>query len=289
MIRQVQRMLRNPAQLLGYAIRNPKKIAAAVLVVVALLALVVLSFQMGLIPPWVVAFALVPLLAWFGHRQWERVRLLVEASEVDTGSVNSGLVKLTGTAAAAVEDDRVTSKMTDTECLAYRYKKRIDRDPGDNDALDGSVSRQTTERAVPFYVEDDTGEVLVDTNNADIELSWDEKSRGTRRDVFEAHLQEGDQVKVYGTAMAPSQREPPGVMDAVSDTYDTMAGRDFEAYANGEDVIVSKDGDDPYLIVSDRPGWRLLARHILVLLAIAALTVVALAVGILQAVGILSV
>lgn len=288
MLRQIRRFLRNPAQLLGYAIRNPKTIAVALLVAVALIAVAVVSLRTGLLPRWLIAFAVVPVLAWIGYRQWKRVRLLVRVSEEDSGSVTSGPVKVTGRATAAVDGDTLTSTMTDTDCLAYRYKERIDRDPNDGDSLDDLTAGQTTERAVPFYVEDSTGSVLIDTNNADLELTWDETSRGTRRDTFEAYLQDGDRVQVYGTAMAPEKREPPGMIDAVSDTYDTLSGRDFDAYAENEDLVVTKAPEEPYLIVSDRPGWRLLGRQVLVLTAVVALAVGALAIGVMQATGIVA-
>ena len=36
---------------------------------------------------------------------------------------------------------------------------------------------------------------------------------------------------VYGTAMAPEQRQPPGFVDSMSDLGNTMQGRDFEEIA----------------------------------------------------------
>ena len=290
MLQKLQRMRRNPMLLLKYVLTNPKKVLLALAVLVAVVAVVLASFTVDAIPKWVGLLGVAVLPGYAAWLQWGRLALLFRASEVPAGKVGSGVVEVSGTARPVQEGGLVSSDRAEREgeYLAYKRVERVDTDPGHDDDDVPFMEADTTDRdvaAAPLYVEDDTGRVLVDTNNADVRLDWDDTNRGGRRTTKWAALEPGDPVTVYGTAMAPDRRQPPGVVDSMSDLSDTMQGRDFEAAAGDEDVVVSKGRRLPYLIVSDRSGLGLLGRQLAYFLLAGVLTVGLLVAALLGVVG----
>lgn len=276
--------------LVRYVMNNPKKVLLALGVLVAVVAVVLASFSVDAIPKWIGLLGLAVLPAYAAWLQWGRLALLLRASETPAGQVSSGAVEVSGTARPAQEAGLVSPDRAEREgeYLAYKRVERVDTDPGHDDEelpfMDKDAGDQDV-AAAPLYVEDDTGRVLVDTNNADVRLDWDDTSRGGRRTTKWSALEPGDPVTVYGTAMPPNRRQPPGVIDSVSDLSDTMQGRDFEALAAGEDVVVSKGRRLPYLILSDRSGLGLLGRQLAYFLVAGLVTVALLVAALLGVVG----
>ncbi|MEF8887481.1 MAG: hypothetical protein V5A30_06710 [Haloarculaceae archaeon] len=290
MLQKLRRMQRNPMLLLRYVMNNPKKVLLALGVLVAVIAVVLLSFSVDAIPTWSGFLGVAVLPAYAAWLQWGRLALLFRASEMPAGQVSSGVVEVSGTARPAeqgglVSPDRVNRE---GEYLAYKRIERIDTDPGHDDEELPFLDKEAGDRdvaAAPLYVEDDTGRVLVDTNNADVRLDWDDTSRGGRRTTKWAALEPGDPVTVYGTAMALDRRNPPGIADSLSDVSDSMRGWDFDELAAGENVVISKSLDRPYLILSDRSGLGLLGRQLAYFLVAGLLTVGLLVVALLGIVG----
>lgn len=283
-------MQRNPMLLLRYVMNNPKKVLLALAVLVAVVAVVLLSFSVEAIPTWVGLLGLAVIPAYAAWLQWGRLALLFRASEVPAGQVSSGIVEVSGTARPVGEGSLVSPGRAEREgeYLVYKHVERVDTDPGHDDEELPFLDKEAGDRdvaAAPLYVEDDTGRVLVDTNNADVRLDWDDTSRGSRRTTKWAALEPGDPVTVYGTAMPPDQRQPPGVVDSMSDLGDAMQGRDFEATAAGEDVVVSKGRRLPYLILSDRSGLGLLGRQLVYFLVAGLVTVALLVAALLGIIG----
>lgn len=286
MLRKLQRLQRNPLLAVQYALNNPRTVAAIALALVAVGAVLVASLALGLLPEWLAVLAIAPLTGYVAYRQYGRVDMLVAASETAAGAVDSGVVKVSGTARPADPDDGVTPRVGeyDGEYLAYRYKENVDRDPNDEEPLGGAAGTDEA-AAVPFYVEDDTGSVLVDANDADVMLDWDEKDRGARRNTYWAALEAGDPIHVYGTAMAPGQWEPQTAAGAVSDLVDAGRRADVETYAADEDVIVARSEENPYLVVSDRSGLELMGRQVLWLGVAAGATAVLVVVAVASMLG----
>jgi hypothetical protein len=235
MLQKLQRMRRNPILLLRYILNNPKTVAMVLAGLVAVVAVVLLSFSVEVIPTWIGLLAVAVLPGYAAWLQWGRLALLFRASVVRAGGVSGGVIEVSGTARAADGGARVSPGREDEEYLAYKRIEKVDTDHGHgHDDEEMPFLDETRDRdvgAVPISVEDDTGEVLVDTNNADVRLSWDDVSRGSRRTTKFVGLHDGDPVTVYGTAMAPEQRQPPGFVDSMSDLGNTMQGRDFEEIA----------------------------------------------------------
>jgi hypothetical protein len=264
MIRQLRRLRRNPILLGRYVVNNPKTAALAVLGIVGVVAVVVLSFTVALIPRWVGFLGVAALSGYVAVGQWGRLALILRSTEAPPGEVAPGLVEVSGTARAPDGVPLVTPDEPEGEYLAYKRVTRVDTDPGTDDDppfLDADAGDRDV-AAVPLYVTDETGTVLVDTNNADVRLDWDDVDRSSRETRKWAGLEPGDPVTVYGTAMPPASRRPPGVVDAMSEVSDRMRGVDFDDLSTGEDIVISKSPQRPYLILSDRSGIGLLGRQL---------------------------
>lgn len=100
---------------------------------------------------------------------YPQYRLLRRGAETAAADVRSGHVTVSGTVARA--DRTLTTPFTGEETVCYRYAVQERH----NDRLfsdDGSWHTVSVdEAAVPFYVEDETGRVLVDPDNASLTLN----------------------------------------------------------------------------------------------------------------------
>jgi|APHM01.1.fsa_nt_gi hypothetical protein len=275
-----RRLLSNPLELVRWIGDNPRTAALAVAAGALLVVLAVLSFGLGLAPDWTVLFGIALVSAWLTKRNLTRVRLLQQATATAAGSLSPGVVAVSGRVEAA-DDDRVSHD--GDEYVAYRYRKLRRRQSSEG----GGKRVETDEsRAVPFHVSDDTGSVLVDTNSAAFELSRDQQqSEAGSGKSYLATLRPGDEVRVYGTAMRPDERAPRSVRDAASEGASKLTGRAVGAATESGSLVVSKGERLPDLVVTDRSGWRLLARSLVVFLGTLLVTLATLGFGTAVAVG----
>lgn len=282
MIQRLRYLLSNPLELLAYAVEHPRRVLAAVAVVVAVVVVAVLSFGFGLVPEWTLLFAIAGVTGYLARRQYHRAKVFLRASATDSGNVSRGLVRIDGSAQAADGVRRV--QFDGTEYLAYRNKVERKRSSGGNDGSRWRVEEDTTE-AVPLAVDDGTGSVLIDSHSASLRLDWDQKERGGRRRHYFAGLEPGDTVRVYGTAVPTSQRQPQRVSDAATEGMDSLRGNNVDQIADGDGLIVTAGADVPELVVTDRSHWRLVGRSVLLTLATAVMTIGLVALGIYYALG----
>lgn len=281
MFDETRRLLSNPLALVQWVLDNPRTAALIVVAGVLLVVLAVLSFGLGLVPDWTLLFGIAFVAAWLASRYWHRIRLLWRATSVAAGSLSPGTVEVSGRVQPASENSRVTHD--GEEYIAYRYRK-VRRKTGS----DGRTRVETDEsRAVPFYVQDDTGSVPVDPTNPDLELEWDrETDEAGYAKSYLATLHPGDEVRVYGTAMHPDERGPRNVRDAATEGFDKLRNQDTASVADSGTLVVSKGESLPALVITDRPGWRLLARSVALFLGTLAVTLGLIGFGTALAVGV---
>jgi hypothetical protein len=280
MFEKSRRLLSNPLELARWVGNNPRTAALIVAAGALLVVLAVLSFGLGLVPDWTLLFGVALVSAWLTKRNFTRVRLLRRATSTAAGSLSPGVVAVSGRV-EPVDDDRVSHD--GDEYVAYRYRKLQSRQSSEG----GGKRVETDEsQAVPFRVSDGTGSVLVDTDSAAFELSWDQQqSEGGSATSYLATLRPGEEVRVYGTAMRPDERAPQSVRDAASEGVSKLRGRGVDAAAESGSLVVSKGEGLSDLVVTDRPGWRLLARSLVAFLGTLLVTLAALGVGTAVALG----
>jgi hypothetical protein len=279
-------MRRNPMIALKYAVENPKKVGMAVLGAVLLVALLAAGLAFELIPTWTMLFGIAALTTYAAYGQYNRIEFLRATSEVTAGRLQpgAGAVKVNGTARPA-GDDRVG--YDEPEHLAYRQKRERKRQQhrGDGDVLDNDTETRHDSGAVPFYVADDSGQVLVDASRANLDLDWDDKSRSGSWTEHTATLDPGDEVTVYGTALAPGDHTGSEFVEAFANERSEAPTETFADHAANESVVVSSTVSDPQFIVTDRAGWSLLGRAVATVIAAVLATVLLVALGIGAALG----
>jgi len=222
----------------------------------------------GLVAAGVGAWALV-----LAYRSTVRLLAMLRADERRVADVRSGLVEVTGTVVSAGET--VASRMSDREAVVTKYNESSSSHRGRSGnersrslplptAVAPDLLTQTA--AVPFYVDDGSGRVLVDAMQADVSLSTDTKERevasGKERTEVEARLEPGDEVHVLGEAVAASRYTPPerGLRETVVALLTRSVNQTpASAVLDGEELVVTRG--DGVFVVSDASGWRGWLRH----------------------------
>lgn len=187
----------DPRRILEYVLENPGRAAKIALVAIVVLVVTVLSITVEAVPLWIAGYVLAGVVLFFAHREVQRVMLVRAATEDGAGAVTPGPTKVHGTVVPATEE--LTESPSGTECVAYRHQHK--RGGAGSDS-----TRHTESDAIPFYVEDETGQALVSPRGARLELKHDEGKRllllGSRGRK-ESYLEPGDTVAVYGEGVSP--------------------------------------------------------------------------------------
>jgi len=138
------------------------------------------------------------LLLFIGGFYWfKRKRLMENIPTSKIRALAMGLVEIYGDVVSA--GTLLTSPLTKKSCVYYhymvqKYKKPTKKQSG------RWVTVQTEIKSIQFYLQDDTGKVLVDPTKASIEISADnQKTDGDTRYV-ECLIEPNNQLYIMGTA-----------------------------------------------------------------------------------------
>ena len=116
-----------------------------------------LATLLALTGVWVLAFG-----AWFVQScSFDDLKAMRRLERIPRGrvvAVIEGEVNLSGKAVA--EERNVASKQTRTPCFYYRYLR--EREEKDSDGHTTWVTEEDTSEMVPFYLEDESGRILLD-------------------------------------------------------------------------------------------------------------------------------
>ena len=100
-----------------------------------------------------------------GFREYRKYRVLADTPEIPIRSVAMGLVEVHGKAKG---EQRVISPVSHTPC--YYYKVAIERWEKDSKGRGSWHNYKSDFSGVRFYLEDETGHVLVDAQGAEFDL-----------------------------------------------------------------------------------------------------------------------
>lgn len=226
-----------------------------------------------------------------------RLVSMVGVSTRPVAAVEPGSVEVEGTVRSAGET--VSSQMSDDEAVIREYRSqswRRDR-PGNDNTGTGYVpplpqsltpNALNNTASVPFYVEDDTGQVLVDPVKADVSLAADEKD--TKRPGYErrerqveARLEPGDEVYVLGHAMPSEAYSPPERSGLLYKFYRLFGGEYKQLPASEvieeEELVITRNGGGSEFVISDTPEWRGWLRQVLMTILWTIITLALFAIG----------
>ncbi len=117
-----------------------------------------------------IGFVIGILLFVRGFRILQRKRLILDTPTAKARSAAIGLVELTG---LAVGPHTITSPITQRACFYYRTAVWKEVGSGKNRHWEQKIDERFH---VPFFVEDDTGMVLIDPNGAELDIHCDFKA-----------------------------------------------------------------------------------------------------------------
>lgn len=202
------------------------------------------------------AFILIPLTlisALIGFINWNKYRKITDTPLSKTRSMAAGFVKLSGVVQPI---ETIQAPLTSRDCIYYKIQHQIH-----GGKKIGWTTTQVKEESRNFFLEDETGKVEVDPQNAKIEINQDKEVYNYNTNPWqrdrEYSLKEGDKIYVLGTATIK-----PGVQSAV----------------NSENFQIEKGENNPFYYISDKNeqkqnqrlvmGWKVFtAASVLILLA----------------------
>lgn len=199
-------------------------------------------------------FVIGVLIFFSGFRKWSKIRTIASIPTSKVRSVALGLSEFFGK--AKLVNEPILSPISQTPCTFYKYEIEEYRKSGKSSKW---VTVQSAESYEPFYLEDETGKILVFPSGCtlvahadqhfktNLIFSGDENFRaalfrlgvpmsGNRMRANESYIQEGDSVYVLG--------EVKSIRD--------------DSEVNQERLIVSKPKSG-YFIISDRSERELLS------------------------------
>jgi hypothetical protein len=230
------------------------------------------TLLLGVRPGLIVAGLLAVLAGlWTVRIARQSVAKLVAMVRTETqavANIGPGLIEVEGEVVSAGES--VEGRMTGEEAVVTEYRRRQD-EPGHDDTTPNIpipqqlVPTNMNRGAVPFFVEDDTGRVLVDAANASLSLSSDARGHSSGRETreVEARLEPGDEVYVIGEAVPVEEYSPEedsgGVLRLL---FGFFLGEHRRVPASavmdevGEDkLVITQQGQSQFLI-ADTAEWR---------------------------------
>jgi hypothetical protein len=196
------------------------------------------------------------LVAFFwGLRCYQRKRLMQNTPTSKVEAVALGLAELCG---HAVPHESLTSPIEQLPCVYWRYKVEEWRSSGKSSSW---VTIDSGERRVPFYLEDDTGKILVVPVQATIDIPKDlqvEPPNSPLRSelsprIFEFAEQRGIELdgvftrKKRFTEWMIAPGDPLFVFGPVMARDDSGAGN-----TKTDNRVVCQDGTHPFFFIADR-------------------------------------
>jgi hypothetical protein len=211
----------------------------------------------------------VGVLVLFARSSVGRLMTMLRTETRSIADVEPGLVEVEGRVVSAGGSvDSRTYGTGDGDAVVTQYRRS--GGPGD-DGRDFTlpVPQQfapdvlNEEAVVPFYVEDDTGEVLVDPALADVSLDSDYSRSDSLSDhtEVEALLEPGDTVYVLGEAVpgaSYSERATPrgGIVRSVARLFEGVGRTTADEVIEDDELVITRTSSSPAFLVSDTSELR---------------------------------
>lgn len=197
------------------------------------------------------------VLVWYGFHRHTQRRLIQDTATSEVESAAVGAVELTGTAEPA--EATVTAPLSDEECVVVDYD--VEEYKRHDDLAKEWVTVDSDVIAESFYLDDGTGEMLVDAS--DLSSDYDISDRNRTRETYESTHGLPDPLDSFLVERADvspdgehRRRYTQAVIPAGSDVYvfgDAEAVDAVESTDEPESaLVVTKDDDTEMFLISDK-------------------------------------
>jgi hypothetical protein len=209
------------------------------------------------------------VLVLFARGSVDRLTTMLRTETRPIADVEPGLVEIEGQVVSAGESvDSRTYGTGDGDLVVTQYRRSGGQGDDERD-FTLPVPQQfapdvlNDESVVPFYVEDDTGRILIDPALAEISLDSDysrSDSLSDRTEV-EAVLEPGDTVYVLGEAVPAStysERATPrgGIVRSVTRLFGGAGKTTADEVIDDDDLVITRASSSSTFLVSDTSELR---------------------------------
>lgn len=220
-----------------------------------------------------------------GFYVYRRGQLLRDTPTSEVGSMSVGTVELTGTAERG--DETITAPLTGEEAVAVSYRVQEHKRGADLQTEWVTVDKGLV--AVPFYLDDGTGRVLVDvpdgigdkpvTETREYDISYERVARAEFEDTGDQPPTVAPFLSEYADVSPSSRHERQYHQQILPVGADLLVFGDAElaervatSATPSSDLVVTEDADTEMFLVTDRSeaelARSLLATPILVVLGV---------------------
>lgn len=199
----------------------------------------------------------VGMLAW-GFKEYKRQSLIANVPTSRIRSLAQGVVELEGTARQP-RNQELYAPFSGNECVLYKYKIEEYRQRGKHSHWETIDSGRSDSY---FYLDDGTGQVLVDSTGADIRIPADDTYHADSFDELPAPAQRF----VANTADTNTQQDEVFEEDRRYKEWYIAPGEHVYVFGeafprddhrgssvNPDNAVINKDKDTPMFIIADKP------------------------------------
>ena len=192
----------------------------------------------------------------YGFREYRRRSLVANTPTSKVRSLAVGVVELEGDAKAG--EQAFESPFSGNDCVLYEYEIEEYRSSGD-DSDWVTIDKGQTES--PFYLDDGTGEVMVDPRGADLRLPRDGRYRvdsfDELPDAAQEFVRENDSVDTQTDEWFEEDRRYTEYYIGTDENVYVFGKalpreNDTGSVTNPENAVINTDRTTPMFVISDR-------------------------------------
>jgi len=203
-----------------------------------------------------------------GLRWWKWKRLIENTPTSKVRGLAMGHAEVYGKVARALKQ-LFKSPFTGKDCVYYRYE--IEELRSDNKGRSRWVTIRSGTAGTPFYLDDGTGKVLVDTQGADIEIPSDYQLRTSAFSQVPAGIvkfceKQNLSVKSWFFGMNKTLRfteyyvAPSDKLYVMGSAGDNPYVEEATAQKSAEDIMIQKGKHPPFYYISDKHEHEVLRK-----------------------------
>lgn len=202
-----------------------------------------------------IAFVGGVVLFVYGFREYRRRSLVANTPTSKVRSLAVGVVEVEGDAKAV--EEALKAPLSGNDCVLYEYEIEEYRSSGDDSDW---VTIDSGKKEQPFYIDDGTGEVVVDPSGADLRLPRDERYRvgsfDELPDTAQGFVRDNPDVDTQTDEWFEEDRRYTERQIAAGQTVyvfgKALPRVGHSSATNPDNAVINTDRNTPMFVISDR-------------------------------------